>query len=447
MDDVGRWFLFLFSFILCCLFSGTETALFSMRENELAELAGNEKYEKLEKSLLRHSAKRLISFMELNYFICYTFMIISGFQIFSLMLEKAPFYQAFLAEFGSHSRWLHPLILLFLCLIIAWAAVSFSYLLPKRIVSHHPEAFLIRYYSFVRVFSVILRPFALLLSGTASGIAKLLGHGSSNTEDFITEEEIRNMVEEGEETGVIEQEEKEMINNIFDFDDRTASDLMTHRTQVVAVELGSKISDVVYYAINEGFSRIPVYENDIDNIKGIIYVKDLLCLVGCQSSSDFSLQDFIRETIYVPEAKKCIDLFKMFKLKKVHMAVVIDDYGGTAGIITMEDLLESIVGNIQDEYDDEQEEVLKLDDDTYLLSGAIDLEKVNRLFKVKMEHDEDTDTLGGLIADTLGYIPDDNENPSLVLNGVQFTVVLLEDRRVIKVKAKKLPPQPPESEA
>ena len=443
MDDVGRWFLFLITFIFCCLFSGVAAALPAMREEVLLELAGNEKRQKkLENTLLKYPVKRLASLMELNYLICFSLSMISAFTALSSLIRQTVFYQELIAQPEFYMIWIARLLLFLLALLITWMILTLSYLLPKRVIIHHPEAYLIRFYPSTRILCMILRPLTWLISGFANSIAKLFGFSSRNSNDAVTEEEIRSLVEEGEETGVIEQEEREMINNIFDFDDRTASDLMTHRTQVVALDIHSKISDVVYYAINEGFSRIPVYENDIDNIKGVIYVKDLLCLVGCQSSSDFSLQDFIRETIYVPEAKKCVDLFRMFKLKKVHMAVVIDDYGGTAGIITMEDLLESIVGNIQDEYDDEQEEILKLDDETYLLSGAIDLEKINRLFRTKMEHDEDTDTLGGLITDTLGYIPDDNENPTLVLNGIQFTVVLIEDRRIIKVKAKiQSPPQ------
>lgn len=274
-------------------------------------------------------------------------------------------------------------------------------------------------------------------------MSKALTRKGHERPDEVLEEEIRSLIEEGEEQGYIEQQEREMIHNIFDFDDRTASDLMTHRTEVTAVEISDKISDVVYYAINEGFSRIPVYENDIDNIKGVIYVKDLLCLVGCKASDDFKISDFIRKTIYVPEAMRCADLFRQFKREKIHLAVVVDDWGGTAGIITMEDIIESIVGNIQDEYDDEQEEIICVDENTFLLDGGADLEEVEALLGVDFEMEESTDTVGGFVVETLGRIPDDGETPRVEAHGFAFTVLLMEERRVSKVKAERMSPIDP----
>lgn len=274
--------------------------------------------------------------------------------------------------------------------------------------------------------------------GFFAKVTKALIKKGNDRPDEVLEEEIRSLVDEGEEQGYIEQQEREMIHNIFDFDGRTASDLMTHRTEVTAVELNDKISDVVYYAINEGFSRIPVYEGDIDNIKGVIYVKDLLCLVGCKASDDFKISDFIRNTIYVPEAVKCVDLFRTFKKEKIHLAVVVDDWGGTAGIITMEDIIESIVGNIQDEYDDEQEEIVCVDENTFLLDGGADLEEVEDALGIAFDADEYNDTIGGFVIETLGRIPDDGETPEVEAFGFRFTVLLVEERRVAKVKAERL---------
>lgn len=243
------------------------------------------------------------------------------------------------------------------------------------------------------------------------------------------------MVDVGNEKGVIEESQKDMINNIFEFDDRTAEEVMTHRTEVIAVSQDATISDIVYYAINEGFSRIPVYEDDIDNIVGVIYVKDLLCLVGCKSTEDFKISDFIRPVLYVPESNRCRELFKEFTDKKIHMAVVVDEYGGTSGIVTMEDLLESIVGNIQDEYDDEEIEIQKMNDTTYMIDGGADLEEVAETLGLDISENEDYDTLGGLITDILGRIPDDGEMPAVTYQNVDFTVLVVEDRRVVKVKA------------
>ncbi len=273
--------------------------------------------------------------------------------------------------------------------------------------------------------------------------AKVLGLGKKQTQDAdeVLEEKIRTLVAEGEEQGYFEQQERQMIHNIFDFDDRTAVDLMTHRTEVIAIEKGAKISDIVFHAINDGFSRIPVYDGDIDNIKGVIYVKDLLCLIGCQDADDFQVADFVRETIYVPEAMKCADLFRRFKKEKIHLAVVVDDWGGTAGIVTMEDILESIVGNIQDEYDDEGEPIIVLDEGGFLLDGAADLQEVCRALSITPpEEDEDaSDTIGGLIIDELGRIPDAGETPTIEAFGYAFRVLSVEDRRIVKVRADRLP--------
>lgn len=266
-----------------------------------------------------------------------------------------------------------------------------------------------------------------------------MGKKGDHRPDEVLEEEIRSLVDEGEEQGYIEQQEREMIHNIFDFDEQTAGDLMTHRTEVVAANLEDKISEVLYLAIDHGFSRIPVYDGVIDNIKGVIYAKDLLCLVGCQSYDDFKISDFIRKVIYIPEAMKGDDLFRLLKKEKIHLAIVVDEWGGTAGIVTMEDLLESIVGNIQDEYDDEEEIVTEIDADNFLFDGNAHLDEVQKLLGVTLEADEDTDTLGGFVTEMLGYIPDDDQTPTVDVGGYRFSVLEMDERRVAKVQAMRLP--------
>lgn len=266
-------------------------------------------------------------------------------------------------------------------------------------------------------------------------LAKWFGKSREN----VTEEEILMMVDAGEEEGVIEQSQKAMINNIFEFDDMTVEDVMTHRVDIVAVAEDAQISDAVYHAINDGFSRIPVYKEDIDNIIGIIYVKDLLCLVGCKAIEDFSLQQFIREVLYVPETTKCRDLFKQFTEKKLHIAVVVDEYGGTAGIVTMEDLIESILGNIQDEYDDEEDEITKINDTTYTMEGSADWDDVAEILGLEVEENPDYDTVGGFLIDSLGRIPHEGEHPVVKVDGVEFTVLVVEERHIAKVRAVKTP--------
>ncbi len=353
--------------------------------------------------------------------------------------------------YDALSSWLTPLqrlsgtpwvILLLAAIILLLTLVIYllAYTLPKRSAERHPERFAFFCAAPLRLFQILFAPFIWLLTGLAGVFSRLSGADAGKDSEDATEEEIRMMVDVGNEKGVIEESQKDMINNIFEFDDRTAEDVMTHRTDIIAVAQDATISDIIYYAINEGFSRIPVYEDDIDNIIGIIYVKDLLCLVGCKSTEDFKISDFIRPVIYVPESNRCRDLFKEFTDKKIHIAVVVDEYGGTSGIVTMEDLLESIVGNIQDEYDDEEVEIQKLNDTTYLIDGSADLEEVAEVLGLDISENEDYDTLGGLITDILGRIPDDGETPSIEFQNIEFTVTIVEDRRIVKVKAVVKPP-------
>ena len=216
---------------------------------------------------------------------------------------------------------------------------------------------------------------------------------------------------------------------------------MTHRTDVAAVENTATVTDVINLAIQEGFSRIPVYEDDIDNIVGIVYAKDMLQCIS-ETREQMSAQpitQFIRPAIFVPESKRCADLFKTFKEKKTQMAIVVDEYGGTSGIVTMEDLLESIVGNMQDEYDHEEEEYQKLSDNMFVLDGSMSLEDAEELLGCNIGPEEDYDTLSGLITDKLDGIPTKDEHPVVRINNIEFTVLQTEERRIAKLRAEILP--------
>ena len=240
------------------------------------------------------------------------------------------------------------------------------------------------------------------------------------------------------ETGAIEKSQQEMIENIFEFDDNTAGDVMTHRTDVTAVESDATVTEVAKLAVETGFSRLPVYEKDMDNIIGVLYAKDLLRLLdgGKKDGLDgMPITGFIRPILYIPESTACRALFAKFKSSKTHIAVVADEYGGTAGIVCMEDILESIVGDIEDEYDPPEVEVRKLKDDDYILNGTIELDELNEMLSIEIPEDEDYDTLGGFITHTLGFLPDPGTHPYVDFGGWRFTVVRIDDRRVDLVRA------------
>jgi len=333
-------------------------------------------------------------------------------------------------------------------LVAALGLVIFTIKVPQLLGNRFCESFGYDAAGPLRVLYLIFSPFCLAVRGVSRLIGRLFGADPVKTDESVTKEEIRMLVDAGNEMGFIEESQKEMINNIFEFDDTTAGEVMTHRTEIVAVDKEAKISEVVYLAINEGFSRLPVYEKDLDNILGLIYVKDLLCLVGCNSSEEFKVSDFIRPVMYVPESVKCRALFAEFKKQKAHMAVVVDEYGGTAGLVSMEDVLESIVGDIEDEYDQQEEEIQQLAEDTYILDGTLELKEVGKLTGLDFEEeaDEDLDTLGGFLIHRLGHIPDKDETPEVVHGGWRFSVLLMDERRIDKVKIQKIEPAAAEEE-
>ncbi len=249
-------------------------------------------------------------------------------------------------------------------------------------------------------------------------------------------QEIMQLVEQDQQSGLLELSQREMINNIFLFDDITAGDIMTHRTDIEAVEDTASVSDVVDTAIKEGFSRIPVYKDDLDNITGIVYVKDLLKFIGAEIGSDENLKDYVRTPLFVPETISCIKLFKQMKDKRVQLAIVVDEYGGTAGLVSMEDILESIVGNIQDEYDEEEKEYEKIDDKTFIFDGSAETELFEKVLKRDIP-DGDYDTLAGFVINLLGYVPDDissDEDLTVSFENITFTVLKVEERRIEQIK-------------
>ena len=272
-------------------------------------------------------------------------------------------------------------------------------------------------------------------SGSPGRISKLFGIKSSYK---VTEDDIMCLVENGEDEGVLLHSQSKMIENIIKFRKITVADIMTHRVDIEAVEEHDKILDVLRIGIENGFSRIPVYKEDIDNIIGAVYVKDLLILIREENVESKAISSFIRELPYVPETIKCVDLFRQFTENHQHFAVVVDEYGGTSGIVTLEDILESIVGEIRDEYDDERDEITKINDTTFILQGSAELDCVSESLNINFEYNSDYDTIGGFLIDMLDRIPDENEHPIVKYNGVEFTVLVVEERHIAKVRAVKL---------
>ncbi|MGN0666080.1 MAG: hemolysin family protein [Huintestinicola sp.] len=307
--------------------------------------------------------------------------------------------------------------------------------LPKNAaVNLLGDSFAVRCAPAVKLLMIFTAPVIALTDGITALLSKLFRISGNESGDSVTEEEIRFMVDAGNETGSIESSEREMINNVFEFHELTVSDVMTHRTDIIAVSTDTEINEVVYTAINSGFSRIPVYEGSIDNIEGILYVKDLLCLIGTQSSEGMTVRSFMRDAEYVPESCMCGDLFKKLTAEKLQLAVAVDEYGGTAGLVTMEDLVEAIVGNIQDEYDHETEDLTQISENTYTVKGTAAPSDVMDKLGLTLPEGSDYDTMSGFLTDLLGKIPEDGETPSCTYRNAVFTVLLAEDMRIERIK-------------
>ncbi|MCL2696584.1 MAG: hemolysin family protein [Oscillospiraceae bacterium] len=284
-----------------------------------------------------------------------------------------------------------------------------------------------------RTAKILLAPIIGLSWLLTALLKKTLGE---NYDGDITEDDIMRVVDAGEESGAIEEESAEMISNVFEFDEMNVGDVMTHRVNIIGIEAGTKLDDIIYIALDEGFSRIPVYKGSIDKIIGIIIVKDLLCLVGGDKHLEFDIKDFLRDVIFIPESCPCRDAFNMLTAKKTGMAVVVDEYGGTAGILTLEDLIEAVMGNIQDEYDEEDAEITEIGREKYEIDGETDPEDVMELFGYELPENHEYDTIAGFVADLLGYIPEEADLPvNTSYKDILFVVTEAGDNFITRVKA------------
>mgnify|MGYP002517467300 FL=1 len=317
-------------------------------------------------------------------------------------------------------------------IILSYFTLVFGELVPKRIAMENQEKVARFSIGIIKAISVITAPFVKLLTKSTNYISKLFGV-SEKDEDIVTEEEIRLMVDMGEEKGTIEEEEKELINNVFDFNDTTVSEIMTHRTDIYAIDIKDNISEMLEELDEYKYSRIPVYEGTIDDIKGILFIKDLLKWIDT-GKKEIPVQEIMREAYFVSQHKPINELFKELQKGKKQMAIVLDEYGGTAGIVTMEDILEELVGNIFDEYDEFEDEFEKIDDNTYRISGSISINDLKKILKVDIPEGE-YDTLSGYLIELMDRIPNDGEKPVIETKQVTYKIEEYEDKRILWVKA------------
>ncbi len=320
--------------------------------------------------------------------------------------------------------------------IVAYITLVLGELVPKRMALQKSDKialFAARPMAFV---SKLAYPIVKLLTSTTNLVVKLLGGSIKYDSQQITEEEIRLMINVGEEKGIIQETETEMINSIFEFDDTIVKEVMTPRTDMIVININAEMEEILNIIVEEHFSRIPVYMDTIDNIIGILYVKDLFGIIRKDGELEISLKDIIRDANYVSEYKKIDELFRDMQKSKNHMAIVIDEYGGTAGLITIEDLLEEIVGNIFDEYDDEVLEFEQIDDKTYIVNGMLSLDEVNHIMSLDLPEDDlEFDTISGMVLSLSGKMPEVGDE--VEFDGIRFRIEEVEDKRITKIRVTK----------
>lgn len=324
------------------------------------------------------------------------------------------------------------LSVLLVVLLACFCLTVFGSRLPRRIALKNPEATAKLIIGLFTPLYSLLAPLDALCSIVAYPFLRLSGINPKDNPDQVTEEDIIELMDAVEESGAIEEAQADMVNNILEFDDITAAEIMTPRIDVSAVEIETPIADALRVGIDDGYSRIPVYEEDIDHIVGLLYIKDLLPYVGQPIPEGVTIRHLLRETHFVPDSKKCDDLFEEMTEKHLQMAIVVDEYGGVAGIVTIEDLLESIVGSIQDEFDDEDDEVTQLDEHSFEIDGSLSIGELEELLDMEIS-DRDYDTVAGFVMDQLGYIPSEEEQAVVHYNNIDFTVQKMDDRRIEQV--------------
>jgi putative hemolysin len=337
-----------------------------------------------------------------------------------------------LIDVGVSESYAGALGLLVVTILLSLFTIVFGELVPKTLALAHPEAFALGLARPVDIIGRIFRPIVALLTATTRTISRAFG-ADVTTEAQITAEELRLIVERGGEQGILEAEEEQMINAVIELGDRRLHEVMVPRIAIVALPASSSFDEVVDLIIEEGHSRLPVYETSVDEVVGILYAKDLLPFLKSNADSRPNLRSLLRTPVFVPESMTIDDLLHEFQRRKVHIAIVLDEYGGTAGLVTIEDLLEEIVGEIQDEYDVEEPLVEKLDDHSARVDGRSSVDDLLDLWDIKLqlEDEDEYDTVGGLVYHRIGGIPQPGDE--VHLDGLRLTVETTDGRRVGKV--------------
>jgi putative hemolysin len=408
------------------IFSATEIALVTIRRSRLQQLIdeGNRGAARVQR--LKQNPGRFLAVIQIG--INFLGFLASAFAAVSLVDGI----ETWLAAFGPLQNLAGGLALVIVTGLLTIFTIIFGELVPKQIGLAHAEAVAMSTSRLLEVLGAIFAPLVGFLTWTTSRISRLFGADVA-PEERISSEELRLIIEQGGEQGILEAEEEQMIHAVIELGDQRVHEVMVPRIAMVTLAASASFEDAIDTVVAEGHSRIPVYEESVDEIVGILYAKDLLPFLKAGAPERPPLRMLLRTPVFVPESMTVDDLLHELQRRKVHIAIVLDEYGGTAGLVTIEDLLEEIVGEIQDEYDEEEPLIVKLSDDEARIDGRADIDDLSELFDIQLnlEDEDEYDTVGGFIYHRIGGVPKPGDQ--VKVNDLVLTVETTDGRRVGKV--------------
>lgn len=406
-------------------FSGAEMSIVSVNKNKIKVMVeeGDKKAILLD-NLLKEPSK-FLSTIQVG------ITLASFFASASAATGLSQFLSVFLNKMKvPYSAQLSMIIVTFL---LSYVTLVFGELIPKRVALRSSEKMALSSIGVIVFISKIFSPFVKFLTFSTNVVLTLLKLKEDNIEEKVSKEELRSLVEVGREHGIINEVEKEMIENIIVFDEKIAREIMIPRTKVFLIDRNMTIEELFETKEVGKYSRIPVYEEEADNIVGILLTKDLMMEAYKKGFENINISEMVQEAYFVPETKNVNELFNEMQLEKKHIAILIDEYGGFSGIVTLEDLIEEVMGNIADEYDDEDLSIRQLSPNKYLISGDVSLNDLNDAFHIELES-KYYDTLSGLLIEKLGYIPEDDEKISpITIDGIEFKPQRVRDKKIEKI--------------
>ncbi|HOV26962.1 MAG TPA: hemolysin family protein [Pseudobacteroides sp.] len=426
--------LFVVLIVLCAFFNLSESALISLNDSKVKSMPEDQNGKKSLLKKMLEEPSRFLATIQIG--VALSYFLISAF-VAEYCAEK-------LVEIIKNTNitvpdvWLKNISLIIISILLLYFTLVLGEMVPKKLAVKKSDVISRFVAGPLYFFSILSYPFIKILTMTTGFLVRLFGVDPNEDDEKVTEEEIRLMVDVGEEKGTIDETEKEMINNIFDFNNKVVSEIMTHRTEIEALPVDATLSEVTAFINSEKYSRIPVYEDNIDNIIGVMHAKYIIQYLAEEGDKkNFNLRDIIRRPYFVPASKKTDELLKELQKNKTHMAIIIDEYGGTAGIVTLEDLIEEIVGNIFDEDDVEEKEMEKIDDNTYLINGAVSLDEVQEALGVELPVD-DYETLSGFVIGQMGRIPEKGDTSTIEFNDLMLKVEEVDEKKVSKIRVCKI---------